>query len=81
MTQANENKMSFRFKIYIKENWGSPFVFGFMVLLLSSAISLSAGLSSFADTVAVYAYYFLVAGVILQLASFLKYQKRNGGAV
>ena len=34
-------------KGYIKENWGSPFIVGFMLLLVVGAVSLSAGLSSF----------------------------------
>ena len=64
-------------KGYVKENWGSPFIVGFMLLLIVAAVSLSAGLSSLADTVAVYAYYALVAGVFLQLASFLKYRGKS----
>jgi hypothetical protein len=64
-------------KGYVKENWGSPFILGFMLLLIAAAVSLSTGLSSLADTVAVYAYYALVAGVFLQLASFLKYRGKS----
>jgi low affinity Fe/Cu permease len=59
-------------KNYVKENWGSPFIVGFMLLLIVAAISLSAGLSSFANTFALYAYYALAAGVFLQLAGFAK---------
>jgi hypothetical protein len=47
-----------------------------MLLLLSAAVSLSAGLSSLANAVAVYAYYALVVGVVLQLVCFLKYRKK-----
>ena len=68
-------------KGYVKENWGSPFIVGFMLLLVVAAVSLSAGLSSLADTVAVYAYYALVAGVFLQLASFLKYRGKSDDEV
>jgi len=67
-----------RIKGYFLENWGAPFIVAFMVLLLVAAASLSLGLSGLADEVAVYAYYALVAGVVLQLACFLKYSKRNG---
>jgi hypothetical protein len=76
MTQTGFNKITVKVKGYVKENWGSPFIVGFMLLLLSAAVSLSAGLSSLADAVAVYAYYALVVGVVLQLVCFLKYRKK-----
>ena len=79
MTQNGLNKIMIKVKIYIKENWGSPFIVGFMLLLVVAAVSLSAGWSSLADTVAVYAYYALVAGVFLQLACFLKYRRKSDG--
>ena len=60
---------------YFRENWGAPFVIGFQLLLLVCAGLLIQGDSSFADEVAVYAYYLLVIGVILQLASLLRYGK------
>jgi hypothetical protein len=74
MTPFGFNKMVLKVKEYVKENWGSPFIIGFMFLLSAAAVSLSAGLASLANTVAVYAYYALVAGVFLQLASFMKYR-------
>jgi hypothetical protein len=64
-------------KGYVKENWGSPFILAFMLLLLGAAISLSIGLQYTADSIAVYAFYALVIGVVLQLASFLKYRQKN----
>ena len=79
MTQVSFNKIMLKVKGYVKENWGSPFIVGFMLFLVVAAVSLSAGLSSLADTVAVYAYYALVAGVFLQLASFLKYRGKSDG--
>jgi hypothetical protein len=48
-----------------------------MLLLLAAAVSLSLGLPYLADAIAVYAYYALVAGVVLQLACFLKYRKKR----
>ena len=81
MTQTNSINIKVKTRRYVKKNWGSPLIVGFMLLLLSAAVSLSAGLSSLANTVAVYAYYALVAGVILQLASFLKFDKKNGEIV
>jgi len=59
---------------YIKENWGSPFIMGFILLLGLVAAFSSTGFISSADNVVVYAFYVLVAGLFLQLASFLKYR-------
>jgi hypothetical protein len=66
-------------KGYVKENWGSPFIAGFMFLLIVAAFSLSVGWSSLADTIAVYAFYVLVGGVVLQLVCFLKYPHKDEG--
>jgi len=65
-------------KDYVKENWGAPFVVGFMALLMVAAVSLSMDYVVLADEMAVYAYYALVVGVVLQLACFLKCRKREG---
>ncbi|MGD0996355.1 MAG: hypothetical protein ABR909_12635 [Candidatus Bathyarchaeia archaeon] len=81
MTQIVFNMIMLKVKGYVKENWGSPFIVGFMLLLVVAAVSLSAGLSSLADTVAVYAFYALVAGVFLQFASFLKYRGKSDDEV
>ena len=72
MIQIDFDDIMLKFKGYIKGNWGSPLIVAFIVLLFAAAVSLSIGLSSLADTVAVYAYFALVAGVFLQLACFLK---------
>jgi hypothetical protein len=80
MIQVGLNTIKLKVKAYVKENWGSPFIAGFMLLLVVTAVSSSAGLSSMADIVAVYAYFALVVGVILQLACFLKYRNRIVGA-
>jgi hypothetical protein len=76
MIQNGFCKITVKVKGYVKENWGSPFIVGFMLLLLIAAVSLPAGLSSLADALAIYAFYALVAGVVLQLVCFLKYQKK-----
>ena len=81
MTQISFNNIMLKIKGYVKENWGSPFIVGFMLFLIGAAVSLSAGLASLADTVAVYAYYALVAGVFLQLACFLKYRRKSDAEV
>ncbi len=66
-----------RVKGYVRANWGAPFIMAFMLLLMVVAASLSLKLSSLADVIAVYAYYALVVGVVLQLVSFLKYRRKN----
>ncbi len=71
-------KIPVRVKGYVRENWGAPFIVGFMLLLMVAAASLSMGLTALANEVAIYAYYALVIGVVLQLACFLKCTKRNG---
>ena len=58
---------------YIRTNWGAPFVLAFIVLLIASAALLSAGRSSTANSIAVYAFYALVLGVVLQIASYIRY--------
>ena len=65
-------------KGYVRENWGAPFIVGFMLLLMIVAASLSMGLAALADEVAVCAFFALVVGVILQLVCYLKYNKGNG---
>ena len=71
-------KLPDRVKGYVRENWGAPFIVGFMSLLLIAAVSLTIGLTFLADGMAIIAYFALVAGVLLQLACFLKYNKQNG---
>jgi hypothetical protein len=78
MTQDNFILIILKLKWYVKENWGSPFIAGFMLLLLAAAVSLSLSFSFLANDMATYAFYALAAGVVLQLASFLKYPKRHG---
>lgn len=62
----------------MKENWGAPFVVGFMALLMVAAVALSMDFAVLADEVAVYAYFALVVGVVLQLVCFLKHRKGEG---
>lgn len=58
-----------------RENWGALFVIGFQLLLLICAGLLIHGNSYLVNEVAMYVYYLLVIGVVLQLTSFLKYRK------
>jgi hypothetical protein len=67
-----------RVKGYVRENWGAPFIVGFMALLMVAAVSLLMDFVVLANGVAVAAYYALVVGVVLQLVCFLKYSKRDG---
>jgi len=62
---------------YLKENWGAPFIIAFMILLRIAAIYLSIGNEAYANEIAIYAYYALVIGVFLQLASYIKYAKKE----
>lgn len=71
-------KMPDRVRGYVRENWGAPFIVGFMLLLMVSAVFLSISLPVIADGVAIIAYYALVVGVVLQLGCFLKCNKKNG---
>lgn len=66
-----------RIKSYLKENWGAPFVLAFMALLTVAAWLLASGNEALANDVAVYAYYSLVIGVLLQLAAYVKYERET----
>ena len=75
MAKINFVTFQIRVKGYVRENWGSPFVVGFIFLLLSAAILLSLGISYWAEQIAVYSYYALVIGVVLQIVCYIKYKK------
>ena len=62
---------------YFKTNWGSPFVIAFQALQVSAVGYLAVGAKSVANELADYAYYSLVAGVILQLISYIKCEKHE----
>ena len=62
---------------YFRENWGFPFIAGFLLLLFSSAILLAASID-YAETIANFAYFSLVIGVVLQLVCLGKNRKKNG---
>lgn len=61
----------------LRKNCGLPFFVICVVLLFVTIVSLSVGGSSLASSVAIYAYYFLIVGAILELTRFLKYRKRD----
>jgi hypothetical protein len=58
---------------YLGENWGAPFIIAFMIILMMCAYLLACGNEFAANVLAVYAYYFLVVGVVLQLICYIKY--------
>lgn len=58
---------------YLKENLGAPFVIAFIILLIMAASYLTYKLEQVANELAIYAYYSLVLGAILQFISYLKY--------
>ncbi|MDG6996924.1 MAG: hypothetical protein JRN52_13470 [Nitrososphaerota archaeon] len=62
-----------RAREYLITNWGAPFVLAFIVLLITSAAFLTTGAQDLANSIAVYAFYALVLGVVLQIASYVKY--------
>jgi len=65
---------------YFRENWGFPFIAGFLLFLFSSAFLLTAGFVNLAEQIANFAYFSLVLGVVLQLICFSKNRKKNGEA-
>ncbi|RLE53681.1 MAG: hypothetical protein DRJ26_03080 [Candidatus Methanomethylicota archaeon] len=65
------------FKKYLRENLGAPFIIVFMILLIIAASYLSLGMEATANELAVYAYYCLIIGVLLQIASYIKYNKER----
>jgi hypothetical protein len=66
------NSFLIRAKGFLKENPGSIPILGFQALLVACAILLVYGLSVYAETVADVAYFLLVAGVVVQLALFVR---------
>jgi hypothetical protein len=78
MGKAVNSVTRIKLKTYIKQNWGVPFVFVFLLSLVIAAALLAAGLSIIAEVVGAFAYFNLVAGVILQFACFLRSKKKQG---
>ena len=69
--------VSSRLKGYLRENWDSPFIIAFTIMLMAAAGYLCCGLESVANDIAVYAYYSLVIGVALQFVCYLKYERKS----
>lgn len=79
-TKINLNGVKAKVKNHLKENWGSPFIAGFILLLLAASTSSFLGFPSDSNVIGTYAVYALIVGVILQLICLIKYQKHGGKA-
>jgi len=72
-------KMLNAVKRYVKENWGSPFIVAFALMLPVAAFLLPTNFFLSAYSIAIYAFYALVVGVILQFVCFVNYKKSMMG--
>jgi hypothetical protein len=59
-------------KRFFRENPGVLFIVGFQVFLVACAVLLVVGLAWLAEGLAVLAYFLLVAGVVVQLVSYVR---------
>jgi heme/copper-type cytochrome/quinol oxidase subunit 4 len=78
MSADSAEKILAKIRGYVRENWGAPFVLGFMVLLVAAVVLMIMGLQYSAEEVANFAYFALVSGVVLQLVCFLKHGEKGG---
>ncbi|MFI5421440.1 MAG: hypothetical protein ACHQ1H_10785 [Nitrososphaerales archaeon] len=62
---------------FFRYNWGAIFILAFMSLIVASAAYLSLGYASDSNICATFGFYFLVAGVLLQIASYLVYGNKQ----
>jgi len=58
---------------YLRENPGAPFIIAFQVMLIVCAVLLAVGNETVANELTIYAFYCLVAGIIIQFIVFLKH--------
>lgn len=66
-------KRDFSFNLdYFLENWGAIFIIILQLLLFTCAFFLVKGYVSTSNQIAIYAYYSLVIGIVLQYASYFK---------
>jgi amino acid transporter len=75
MDKWRSNRILSASKRFAKMNWGTPFIGLFIIFLMGAAICFSIGILWLADSIAVYAYYVLMVGLVLQLICFVKYRK------
>lgn len=62
---------------YLKENPGSPFIFLFIILLLTAAFYFSSGMTYLSNELSEIAYFMILSGVILQATSEYIYRFFN----
>jgi hypothetical protein len=75
---SNLIQLQERLSRYPEENWGYPFIAGFIILLSTAAVFLAVGLASTAEIAANCAYFALATGVVLQLIFFGRNKSKNG---
>jgi len=63
---------------YVRENPGGPLIILFMLFLVVAAMELAKGSENIANRCAEVAYYYLVAGVILQLLYTIREERKKG---
>ncbi len=68
------------FKGFARQNPGALPILGFQGLLVACAVLPALGMEETADGLAVIAYFMLVAGVLIQLADYVR-ESRGGGKV
>jgi hypothetical protein len=66
-----------RLKSYFKVNPGTPFILAFMILLVSAGVLLLAGKSDEANATAVYAFYSIVLGIIIQIGVIVREGRKH----
>ncbi|MCW3995886.1 MAG: hypothetical protein NWE98_07025 [Candidatus Bathyarchaeota archaeon] len=76
-TLASLHRLQIKIEEYTFENWGFPFIAGFLVLLFAASLFLAAGISSIAESLANWSYFALLFGVILQIAHFGKNRRKR----
>lgn len=64
-------------KGFFVKNRGAPFIIGFQITLFVCAGLLVQGYAKLANDIAIYAYFLLVTGVILQTISFLENKENS----
>jgi hypothetical protein len=64
-------------RTYIVRNWGAPFIIAFAILIVISGILSVSGSAEIAGVLAVYSYYALAIGIVLQGLSYVKYGEQK----
>lgn len=64
-------------KTYFRANPGTPFILGFMALLVSAAVLLTSGNADAANSIAGYAFYSLVLGIAIQIGVVVKESRKH----